>query len=129
VIYLNILISLVLNALALIITAYVVPGFSVTGFTSALLAALVLGLINTFIKPALVFLTAPLNFLTLGLFSFVVNAVVLWLVTLIVPGLKIESFLSALLGAVVLSIVSTILSMLLRDVEGEGKRLSKSRRR
>ncbi len=112
----SILIALVLNALALIITAYVVPGISVSGFLSAILAAIVLGLINTFIKPLLVFLTAPLNFLTLGLFSFVVNAFVLWLVTFFVPGFRVDSLLSAILGAIVLSVVSTILAMLLKDV-------------
>jgi putative membrane protein len=117
---LKVLIALILNALALIITAYIVPGIHVSGFTMALLAAIILGLINTFIKPILLFLTAPLNFLTLGLFTFVVNAVVLYLVALILPaGFQVDSFGWAILGAVVLSLVSTVLSMLLKDVETE----------
>ncbi|MBI2011132.1 phage holin family protein [Candidatus Daviesbacteria bacterium] len=111
----NILISLLLNAAALIVTAYIVPGFQVSDFTSAILAAIVLGVINTFIKPVLLVLTAPINLLTLGLFTFVVNAVVLWLVTLVVPGMTIDGFLPAILGAIVLSVVSTALSSLLKD--------------
>lgn len=113
----NLIISLVLNAFALIATAYLVPGFHVTGFKTALLAAIVLGIINTFIKPVLSFLTAPLTFVTFGLFAFVVNAVVLWLASLIVRGVVIESALSAIVAAAVLSIISTILAMLLKDVE------------
>lgn len=112
----SILISLVLNALALIITAKLVPGFHVSSFTIALLAAIVLGLINTFIKPVLIFLTLPLNILTLGLFTFVVNAIVLWLASLIVSGLIIDSALSGILAAIVLSVVSTILSSLAKDI-------------
>jgi putative membrane protein len=108
----RLLISLLLNTLALIITAYIVPGFQVANFQSALLAAIVLGVINTFIKPVLVFLTLPLTIVTLGLFIFVVNAIVLFLTSFFVNGLTINGWLPAILGAVVLSVVSTILSML-----------------
>lgn len=117
----NILISLLLNALALFITTYVVPGFKVDGFQTAILAAIVLGVINTFIKPVLVALTAPINFLTLGLFTFVVNAIVLWMVTLVVKGVMIDSALTTVLAAIVLSIVSTVLSSVLKDVAKKGK--------
>ncbi len=115
----NLLITLVLNALALIITAYVVPGFHVLNFTTALLAAIVLGVINTFIKPVLLFITAPLNLVTLGLFTFVINAIVLWLASLVVRGLLIDSAFTAILAAVVLSVVSTILATLLKDIGGK----------
>lgn len=111
----GLLISLLLNTLALIITAYIVPGFHVDTFTSALLAAIVLGIINTFIKPILLFLTLPLTVVTLGLFIFVVNAIVLRLTTLVVSGFQVDGWLPAILGAIVLSVVSTILSMLVRD--------------
>ncbi len=111
----GLLISLLLNTLALIITAYIVPGFHVDTFTSALLAAIVLGVINTFIKPVLLFLTLPLTVVTLGLFIFVVNAIVLRLTTLVVPGFVVDSWMAAILGAIVLSIASTILSMLVKD--------------
>lgn len=102
--------------MALIATAYIVPGVSVDSFQTALLAAIVLGLLNAFIRPILLVLTLPLNILTLGLFTFVVNAIVLWMVTLVVTGLQIDSMLTTILAAVVLTVVSTALSMLLKDV-------------
>lgn len=112
----QIIIALVLNALALMATAYVVPGFHVDNFTTALLAGVVLGVVNTFIKPILGFLTAPLTVVTLGLFAFVVNAVVLFIVSYIVPGFQVDGWMAAILGAVVLSIVATVLSSVLKDV-------------
>jgi putative membrane protein len=115
----HLLISLLLNSVALIITAKIVPGFHVNDFKTAILAAVVLAVINTFIKPVLVFLTFPLTLITLGLFIFVVNAVVLYIAALFVPGLRIEGFLPAILAAIVLSVVSTILSTLAKDIEGK----------
>lgn len=111
-----IILSILLNALALLITAYVVPGFGVANFQSALLAAIVLGIINTFIKPVLLFLTFPLTIVTLGLFIFVVNAIVLFMASAVVPGLTIAGWMPAILGAIVLSVVSTGMSMLVKDV-------------
>ncbi len=112
----QIILALILNALALIVTAYIVPGIQVVNFTTALLAAIVLGLVNTFIKPILSFITAPLTIVTLGLFAFVVNAVVLFLVSAVVPGFTVNGWLPAILGAVVLSNVSTVLNSLLKDL-------------
>lgn len=111
----GLLISLLLNTLALIITAYIVPGFKVDSFTSALLAAIVLGVINTFIKPILVLLTLPLTIITLGLFIFIVNAIVLRVTSLFVPGFMVDGWMPAILGAIVLSIASTVLSTLVKD--------------
>lgn len=110
----NILISLVLNALALLATAYIVPGFKVENFTTAVLAAIVLGVVNTFIKPILSLITAPLTIITLGLFSFVVNAVVLFIVSAVVKGVVIDGWVTAILGAIVLSVVSTILNSIFK---------------
>lgn len=118
----GLLISLLLNTLALIITAYIVPGFKVDTFTSALLAAIVLGVINTFIKPVLLLLTLPLTIITLGLFIFIVNAIVLRITTLFVPGFMVDGWMPAILGAIVLSIASTILSTLVKDFAGKGKK-------
>ncbi len=118
----QILLALVLNALALLATAYVVPGFKVDNYTTAILAAIVLGVVNTFIKPALSFVTAPLTILTLGLFTFVVDAVVLFIVSYFVPGLMINGWIAAILGAIVLSIVATILNALLKDLGKLGKK-------
>lgn len=112
----QIIVALVLNALALLATAYIVPGFKVDNFTTALLAAIVLGVVNTFIKPVLGFVTAPLTTVTLGLFAFVVNAVVLFIVSAVVPGLKINGWVPAILGAIVLSIAATVISTVLKDV-------------
>lgn len=102
--------------MALLATAYIVPGFKVADFTTAVLAAIVLGVVNTFIKPVISFITHPINVVTLGLFAFVVNAVVLFIVSYVVPGLKIDGWIPAILGAVVLSVVATVLSSVLKDV-------------
>lgn len=113
----GLILSLLLNALALIITAYLVPGFIVESPQTAIVAAIVLGLLNTFIKPLLLLLTLPLNLLTLGLFTFVINAVVLIIATYIVPGLGVDAFWpTGILAAIVLSVASTALSMLTRDI-------------
>lgn len=113
---LQILLALILNACALILTAKLVPGFEVNSIPTALLAAIVLGVVNTFIKPILRYLSSPLTILTLGLFTFVVNAVVLFMVAAVVPGVKINGWLPAILGAIVLSVVSTILTSVLKDL-------------
>lgn len=111
----NILISLILNAFALLATAYIVPGFHVANFTTAILAAIVLGVVNTFIKPILNLIALPLTVVTLGLFSFVINAVVLFIAAAVVKGLTIDGWVPAILGAIVLSIVSTFLNSVIKD--------------
>ena len=112
----QLVIALLLNAVALLATAYVVPGFKVDDFTSALLAAIVLGVVNTFIKPILSLITLPLTVVTLGLFAFVVNAAVLFIVDAVVPGLTINGWIPAILGAIVLSVVATVLTTVLKDI-------------
>lgn len=112
----QLIVALVLNAIALLATTYVVPGFHVASFTTALLAAVVLAVVNTFIKPILSFITAPLSIVTLGLFAFVINAVVLFIVAYFVPGFKVDGWVAAILGAIVLSVVATVLSSVLKDV-------------
>ena len=118
----QILIALILNAAALVATTYIVPGFAVDNYTTAILAAIVLGVVNTFVKPALSFITAPLNVVTLGLFTFVINAVVLFIVSAVVPGLMIDGWIAAILGAIVLSVVSTVLNSVLGDLGKVGKK-------
>ena len=112
----QIIVALILNAVALIATAYIVPGFHVANFTTAILAAIVLGVVNTFIKPVLSIITAPLNIITLGLFAFVVNAVVLFIVAAIVKGFTLDGWVPAILGAIVLSIVGTFLTTAFKDL-------------
>jgi putative membrane protein len=109
------LIRLVVNAVALIAVAYIVPGVHVTGFTAALIAGFVLGIANAILRPIFFILSLPLQILTLGLFTFVVNAAIFWLVAHLGIGLTVDGFWSgAFLGAIVLSIVSFLLSWLLK---------------
>ncbi len=106
---------LVVNAAALWVAAQLVPGIVVAGLTPLLLAALVLGLINAVVRPVLLVLTLPLTLVTLGLFIFVLNAFCLWLTSRIVPGFDVQTFAAALLGALVVSIVSWLLTAFVSD--------------
>jgi putative membrane protein len=106
---------LIVNAAALWVAAQLVPGIVVTGLTPLLLAALVLGLINAVVRPILLVLTLPLTLMTLGLFIFILNAFCLWLTSRIVSGFVVESFAAALLGALVVSIVSWLLTAFVSD--------------
>jgi putative membrane protein len=102
-----------LNALALWVTAELVPGIGYDSVTALLLAALVIGLINAIIRPILLVLTIPITVLTLGLFLLVLNALCFWLVT-IVPGFHVEGFLAALIGSIVMAVVGFALSFLVK---------------
>ena len=97
----------VVSALALMFTAYIVRGFEVKSFVAALLAAVVIGFANAVIWPFLIFLTLPINVLTLGLFTFVVNGMVLKICAWFLPGFEIKSWFAAIIGAIILSLVST----------------------
>jgi putative membrane protein len=108
------LVRVIVNAVAIILASYVVPGISVDSPISALAAGLVLGVINALIKPVLAFFTLPLTLVTLGLFVFVLNGFCLWLVTLVVKGFHIGSVWAAILGALIISVVSWMLLSLAR---------------
>lgn len=105
----KLIISLLIKSLAVFVSAYLLPGVNVDSYTTALMVAIVLGIINLLIKPILVLLTLPINILTLGLFTLVINAALVLLTSSLVPGFKVEGWLSALLFALVLSIVSSFL--------------------
>lgn len=107
---------LVTSGLVLLI-AHFMPGVHVAGFTTALIVAVVLGLLNIFIKPTLVILTLPVTILTLGLFLLVINALIILLCTNIVGGFSVDSFWTALLFSIVLSLSQSIMNGIL----GEGK--------
>jgi len=100
------LLQWLVSGLAIIITAYLLPGVKVTGFFAALVTALTLGLINAFIRPVLILLTLPLNILTLGLFTLVINALLILLAAAIVPGFSVQGFWWALLFGLVLAVIS-----------------------
>ena len=105
----SILINWLISAVAIIVTAYILPGVVISSFSSALVAALVLGLLNAFVRPILLFLTLPINILTLGLFTFVINALVILLASDLVPGFKVDGFLTALIFSIVLSLINYVL--------------------
>jgi putative membrane protein len=105
------LFRLLINVVAILVIAYIVPGLiRVDGFLAALVAAILLGIVNTIIRPILVILTFPLTLLSFGLFLFVINALMLWLVSALVSGFQVSGFWGALVGSILISIVSWILS-------------------
>lgn len=104
----------VVNAAALLGIAHVVPGFVVDDIWSAVWGALAIGLINAILRPLLKVLTFPITILTLGLFSIVLNALLLWLASTLISGFDIQNFFAAVLGAILLWIVSQIVDWLLK---------------
>ena len=109
----RLILNWLLSALAVWIVSRVVPGIYVNGLTASLIAALAIGLINATIGFVLKVLTFPLTILTLGLFWFVINALMLELASALVPGFEVRGFFAAFIGAIVLSIVSSVLHWLL----------------
>ncbi len=113
----NFIIRLLVNAIALVIVAYVLPGVHLASFTAAVIVALILGIVNAVVRPLLIILTLPVVLLTLGLFTFVINAFTFYLVAHLHLGLTVDGFGSAFVGALVLSIVSFVLSSLVKAAE------------
>ncbi len=115
----NFLLTWLATAVALLITANIVPGFYVKNFVAALVAAIVIGLVNAFIRPILAILAFPITLLTLGLFTLVINALTLWLASALTPGygFEIRGFLPALLGSIVLAIVSSVINYFARVID------------
>jgi putative membrane protein len=105
----------ILSAIALLVVAYLYPGVQVQDWQAAAVAALVLGLVNTLVKPILVILTLPVTILTLGLFLLVINALCFWAVANLVPGFHVTGFWAAMLGAILYSLITWALSQLLPD--------------
>ena len=103
----------IINAAALLLVAYLYPGVTVESFFAAAMAALVLGLVNALVRPLLVLLTLPVTILTLGLFIFVINALLFWLVAEIVQGFQVTGFMAALIGSVLYSLITLVTSWLL----------------
>lgn len=105
------------SGLAVIVTAYLLPGVQVENFFAALVTALVLGLVNAFLRPVLILLTLPLNILTLGLFTLVINALLVMLAATIVPGFSVQGFWSALLFGIVLAVISFALGPIAKSFD------------
>lgn len=108
-----------LNALALLAVAYVVPDIHVANFTTALIAALVIGLVNMLIKPILVILTLPITILTLGLFILVINGVLFYAVGNWLQGFEVRTLFAGIIGAVVYSVLSWLLTAIVIDDKKE----------
>jgi putative membrane protein len=109
----RILLVWVLNAVALYLVTLVVPGVQVKDYLTAFIAAVVLGLVNSLVKPLLIVLTLPVTIITLGLFLFVLNALLFWAVGSLLPGFHVDGFWAALFGAILFSIFGWLLSFLL----------------
>jgi putative membrane protein len=104
---LNIIIHWLVTAAAFLVTAYLLPGVTVTTFGSAFIAAGILGIINAVIRPILVFLTLPITVVTMGLFLFVLNALIIMAVSYVVDGFSVDNFWWALLFSIILSLVNS----------------------
>ncbi|TAE21639.1 MAG: phage holin family protein [Bacteroidetes bacterium] len=102
----GIIIRILISAVAVYIASYVIPGITVTGFGAALVVAIVLGLLNAFLKPILVILTIPITILTLGLFYLVINVIMVYLAASLIDGFAVSGFFAALLFSILVSIVT-----------------------
>lgn len=109
------LVSLLVNGVAVFVAAQLLNSIEVDGFGSALIAALILAVINTFIRPILVFFTLPLTIVSLGLFLLVINAVTFFVTGMLVPGFEVTGFWGAFWGAMIVSVVSWILNSIFRS--------------
>jgi putative membrane protein len=109
----DLLVHLIVSALLLALVDYFIDGITIDGFLYALLAAIVLGLVNAVIRPVLVVLTLPITIITLGLFLLVINAVMMLLAAAFVPGFRVDTFGAALLGGVLLAVFNLVASSIL----------------
>ncbi len=109
----RIIIKWLLLSASVFLAAYIIPGITVTGWTVALIAGLVLGFINLFIKPVLTILTIPINIITLGVFGIILNALLFWAVEYFVVGFDVANLLAAILGSILVSIVMWFAHMFL----------------
>ncbi|OGM08791.1 hypothetical protein A2159_02150 [Candidatus Woesebacteria bacterium RBG_13_34_9] len=108
----KLIITLILNTFTLLIVSYLVPGFTFDSLWATIVTAVVIGIVNTFIKPVLQIIFIPLSILTFGITAFLINVVLLWGVSFIVPGFVIENFMTAVIASIVLSLVSLFLHKL-----------------
>ena len=108
----SLIMGLVVNTLALLAVSYVIPGFTVIDLQTAVIAGIIIGVVNTFIKPIVQLVALPLSIMTLGIFAFVVNVLLLMAVAAIIPGFEIDGFLTAAIASIVLALVSSFLNHL-----------------
>src|SRR4030042_2981092 len=108
----RVIIKLAINVFALFVVAYLVPGFVLSGLWPAIVAAIVIGVVNTFIRPILQIIALPISLITFGISAFLINVALLYMVSFIVPGFRIANFLTALIASIVLALVSWFLHKL-----------------
>jgi len=106
----GILIRWLVLTVAILLASYLLSGIEIRGFISAFFAAAVLGILNALFRPLLIILTLPINILTLGLFTFIINAIMFKMVTVIVPGFEVHGFWTAIFGALIVSVISGLLN-------------------
>ena len=111
----GILVRWLVQTAAITIAAYLLDGIHVEGFFSAFFAAVILGILNAFFRPILIIITLPVNILTLGLFTFVINALLLMMVSGVIPGFEVHGFWSAVFGSLIISLVSWFLSSFINE--------------
>jgi putative membrane protein len=111
----KLLVRWLINAISLLIVAYFVPGFKLHGFGAALIAALIIGLVNSTLGLVLKVVTLPLTILTFGLFLIVINAIMLKMAAAVTPGFAVNSWRAAFIGALLLSVITTFLHWLVKD--------------
>jgi putative membrane protein len=107
------LLHLLLTAVLLLVVAHFVRGVQIRGFGSAVIGAFLLGIVNALVRPVMVFLTFPITIVTFGLFLLVINALMLWLVAALVPGIRVSGFGAAFFGALLLTVLNLLIELLL----------------
>src|SRR3990167_9258231 len=112
----KLLLKWLLSACALLLVAYLYPGVQVQSFTSALIAAAVIGLFNAVLRPILVILTLPVTVITLGLFLFVINALLFWAAASVLDGFQVSGFVAALLGSLIYSVLMLVVNTATRSI-------------
>ena len=111
----KLIIRLTLNVVSLLVVSYLIPGFVFDSLTAAIVSAIVIGVVNTFIKPVLQILFLPLSIVTLGITAFLINVFLLWGVSYVVKGFTIDGFMTAVLASVALTLISIFLNRLAQD--------------
>ncbi len=106
------ILNLILSTIAIFVTGYILPGVNIRSIWIALAVAVVLGILNSFIRPILLVLTLPINILTLGLLTFVIMGFTVWLTSLVIPGFEVENFLWCMVFAVVLSLINLLIGLI-----------------
>lgn len=125
--YMGLLVRWLVLTAAIMVASYLIRGIEVTGFFSALFAAAILGVLNVFFRPILLILTLPINILTLGFFTFIINAVLLKMASGVISGFVVHGFWSAVFGGFIISVVSWLLNSFINDQGRVGYRDLKRR--